>query len=89
MQENTVTAKVVNDQSHLVFIVCDWYVSFDLSGEIRRGNLTLPNGHMAHLWSVEVYAVADRIYSIVTDNTHGRIDSDVSVKIGCSHVRRC
>src|ERR1041385_3841169 len=70
----TVASNSLNHKFHFVLITCDRFLSLDLCRDVRRRNLCLTHSHMAHLWPIEVHAVADRIQSFVADNAHRPVD---------------
>src|SRR5215217_2124896 len=74
VQVKTVVPNLINHKSHLVLIMRNRSAFVDFGRKVCRCNVSLPHGHVAHLRSIELCAVADGVDPLQTSNTHGRVD---------------
>src|SRR5215468_7992317 len=81
-----VTSDLIDHKSHFVLITRSRLVPVDLRRQVHRCNLRLTHGHMAHLWTIKVNAVADCKHSLLTGNAHRPVDIYVAVVVCDSHV---
>src|ERR1041385_6559507 len=81
-----IASEFINHKSHFVLIMRDWFVSIDFRDEVRSGNLGLTHGHVAHLWTIEVHAIANGIHSFAANDAHRRVDVYVAIVICDPHV---
>src|SRR5687768_3011350 len=86
VQIDTVAAGLVNNELHFMGVMYGRFAPFNLGDEIRRCNLALADSHMAHFWTIKVYAIANCVYSLLTDHAHGSINQNVSERIRASGV---
>src|SRR5688572_6436897 len=82
---NTVLA-LVEHVAHFMRVTRCSCLTFNLSGEVCRGDISLTDGHVAHLWSGEVHAVAGGVNSLVAHHAHARVNLDESFIVGDSQV---
>src|SRR6476661_6011286 len=85
-QIKTVVFSPFHYKSHFVLILRGRLLAGDLCRDVCRRHLCLTHGHVAHLWSIEVHAVADPIKSFMAANAHGPIDVYVAVVVCDAHV---
>src|SRR5262245_10236199 len=87
VQIEAVATDSFDHKSHFVFVTCRTFTSLDLGNKVCCCNFGLTHRHVAHLWPVIVHAVADRVSSFKTDDTHRPIDVDVAFVVCNPHVR--
>src|ERR1051326_1061416 len=71
----------LNHKSHFVLITRSRFPSIDFRCEVRRRNLRLTHSHMAHLWTIEVHAVANGVHSFMAGNAHRCVDIYIAVVV--------
>src|SRR6185369_4127164 len=64
----TVVSEPFNHKFNFMLITRRRFLLLDLRRDVCRRHFCLSHSHMAHLWTSEAHAVADRVQSFVADN---------------------